>query len=204
MAPEHDNWLPTRRTLLSRLKDWDDQVSWQDFFDTYSRLIYSTAARAGLNDSESQDVVQEVIIAVARQMPAFRYDPAIGSFKNWLLRITQRRIADQLRRKYREGALESAPERSTVQEPAAPESTEESNRWDEAWEENLMRAALAKVRARVDPKQFQVFDCYVLKSWPVKDVVQTLDVTPNQVYLARSRVGTLVRKELDRLRREMV
>src|SRR5690349_5651338 len=81
--------LPTRRSLLTRLKKWDDQESWQDFFDTYWQLIYSVALRSGLNDSEAQDVVQETVAAVARQMPNFKYNPAIGSFKSWLLLITR-------------------------------------------------------------------------------------------------------------------
>jgi hypothetical protein len=51
------------------------------------------ARRAGLDESGAQDVVQETVIAVARKMPGFRYDPQRGSFKQWLLRITHRRIA---------------------------------------------------------------------------------------------------------------
>ena len=47
-----DDLLPTRRSLLSRLRNWDDQESWQEFFDTYWRLIYSAAIRAGLNEQD--------------------------------------------------------------------------------------------------------------------------------------------------------
>ena len=94
-------FIPTRRSLLSRLKRWDDQESWQDFFNTYWKLIYGVATRAGLSDSEAQDVVQDTMVAVARQMPNFKYDPALGSFKSWLFLITRRRITDHLRKEYR-------------------------------------------------------------------------------------------------------
>src|SRR5688572_17583529 len=58
-----DNELnQTRHTLLQRLKDSGDDRSWTDFFDTYWRLIYTTAVRAGLTPEESQDVVQETIL----------------------------------------------------------------------------------------------------------------------------------------------
>jgi len=54
------------------------------------------AVKAGLNDAEAQqEVVQETVISVAKQMPGFRYDPTRGTFKGWLLKITRRRIADQ-------------------------------------------------------------------------------------------------------------
>ena len=90
-----DEFIPTRRSLLSRLKNWEDQKSWQEFFDTYSKLIYRMAAKAGLTDAESQDVVQETVVVVAKKIPGFKYDPALGSFKSWLLLITVRPLRAQ-------------------------------------------------------------------------------------------------------------
>ena len=40
MTQTDETWLPTRQTLLSRLKNWDDQSSWREFFNLYWRLIY--------------------------------------------------------------------------------------------------------------------------------------------------------------------
>ena len=53
-----DELIPTRWSLICRLKDWNDQVGWREFFDTYWKLIYSVAIKAGLTDAEAQDVVQ--------------------------------------------------------------------------------------------------------------------------------------------------
>ena len=64
-----DDSLPTRRSLLSRLRDLSDSDSWRTFFDTYWRLIYNVARKSGLSDGDAQDVVQETVIAVARKMP---------------------------------------------------------------------------------------------------------------------------------------
>ena len=85
--------LPTRQnqSLLSRLRDWDDQESGREFFDTYWRLIHGLALKCGLTDSEAQDAMQETMLSVAKQRPGFKYDPALGSFKGWLLQITRRR-----------------------------------------------------------------------------------------------------------------
>jgi RNA polymerase sigma-70 factor (ECF subfamily) len=87
--------------LLSRLKDWNDQEGWKVFFDTYWRLIYHTAVKAGLTDAEAQDAVQETVISVMKSMPTFEYDSQNGSFKSWLLRLTSWRITDQLRKRQR-------------------------------------------------------------------------------------------------------
>src|SRR6266566_1173182 len=94
--------LATRRSLLSRLKESNAQESWRQFFDAYWRLIYTTALGAGLTDSEAQEVVQETLLTVARKIKSFRYDPAVGSFKGWLLTIVRWRIADQFRKRPRQ------------------------------------------------------------------------------------------------------
>ena len=89
--------IATRRSLVDRLVNWDDQKRWQEFFDTYWKLIYSAARKSGLTDAEAQEVVQETVITVAKKIDKLKYDPAIGSFKGWLLQITRWRIADQLK-----------------------------------------------------------------------------------------------------------
>src|ERR1043165_6048157 len=96
---ESDDFIPTRKSLLNRLKDSADQESWQLFFDTYWRLIYKTAVESGLTDAEAQEVVQETMIRVWKKMPTFQYDPVKGSFKSWLLHLTGWRITAQLRKR---------------------------------------------------------------------------------------------------------
>src|SRR5215470_2547844 len=97
MSP--DELIPTRHSLLRRMKDAGDQTSWQDFFDTYWRLIYAVALKAGLNDAEAQDVVQETLLTVTRKIKDFETTPDRGSFKGWLMQITRWRIADQFRKR---------------------------------------------------------------------------------------------------------
>src|SRR5215831_17246125 len=105
----NDDFMPTRRSLLSRLKNWDDAQTWAEFFNTYGKLIYRVAYKAGLSDAEAQDVVQETIIIVARKIPGFKYDPALGSFKSWLLLITRRRIEKQLKKRWPFKAAQASP-----------------------------------------------------------------------------------------------
>lgn len=198
-----DELLPTRQSLLSRLRDWDDHGSWQEFFDTYWRLIHGLAMKCGLTDSEAQDVMQETMLSVAKQMPGFKYDPALGSFKGWLLQITRRRIADQLRKRGRLGIPASAHSpnvpRATAQGPDPDDRTATVERipdpagptlerlWEEEWQRNLMRSALKRVKRRVTAKQFQMFDLYVTQQWPMDLVTSTLGVSAARVYMANRR-----------------
>ena len=196
--------LPTRQSLLSRLKSWDEQDSWREFFETYWRLIFDTARRAGLDEAAAQDVVQDTIITVAKEMPGFRYDRAKGSFKGWLLLITKRRIADALRKRYRggEGRRADPDDPAVAAEIAALPDRGEAELdavWESEWQNNLTAAAVARVKRRAKPDQFQMFELYVLKGRPVREVAAALGVSLMQVYLARHRVGALLRKERERL-----
>jgi len=196
--------VPTRRTLLSRLKQWNDQESWQDFFNTYWRLIYTVAIRAGLDKTEAQDVVQDTVISVARQMPNFKYDPARGSFKSWLFLITRRRINDHLRKQYRRVKIaEAEPSESarTAEIERVPDQAQSlaGEIWEEEWKRQLFAEALRRIKRRLEPKQFQIFDCYVLKEWPVKDVAAAFGVNANQIYLIKYRVSTLIEEEVRKL-----
>ncbi len=197
--------IPTRRTLLSRLKQWDDQESWQDFFNTYWKLIYGVALRAGLGETEAQDVVQDTVVSVARQMPNFKYDPALGSFKTWLLLITRRRINDHLRKQYRrikldEPAANETSQTARLERIPDPASIGLGTIWDEEWKRQVFDAAVQRVKAQVDAKHFQIFDCYVLKEWPVKDVAATFAVNANQVYIIKHRLASLIAGEIKKLK----
>jgi RNA polymerase sigma factor (sigma-70 family) len=207
MDHNEKSFLPTRESLLVRLKSWEDQEGWRDFFSAYWRLIYTAALKAGLNDSEAQDVVQDTVVAIARKMKDFRYDPAVDSFKGWLLYHTRMRIALEYRRRERERAgLERLPRNAEwlAEAEQGPElkSVELDEHWNREWEQNLWEAAIARVKKEISPKQFQMFSLYVLKEHSAEDVAKSLGVTAAQVYLAKHRITALLRKELDRLRRE--
>lgn len=201
--------LPTRRSLVGRLRDLGDSESWRAFFETYWQLLYNVARKSGLADAEAQDVVQETVIAVARKMPGFHYDPAQGSFKRWLLVITRRRIHDHLRRVYRSLPNAKEPPSEVAQRvenlPAdllSPDAAIEAA-WEEEWRDNIYRAALARVRQKMNPKHFQVFDGCVLQGLPSAEVAQMLGLNAAQVYLARHRVIQAVKRAAAEVEEEL-
>ena len=75
-----DDVVPTRQSLLHWLKDLNNQESWREFFHNHWQLVHGLAVKCGLTDAEAQNSVQETMISVARQMPDFKYDPALGTF----------------------------------------------------------------------------------------------------------------------------
>jgi len=204
MTANEETWLPTRRTLLSRLKNWNDQSSWREFFNLYWRLIYGVAPQAGLSESEAQDVVQETIITVAKQMPRFQYDQAKGSFKSWLRKTAHWRIHDQIRRRQRGERL--VAEKSDATSHAIPAEAVVDDvfeaLWDTEWKQNLIAVAVDRVKKQITPKEYQVFDLCTNKEWPAARVAQALDLFRPQVYYTNKKVTRLLEQEITRLNDE--
>ncbi len=195
--------VPTRVSLLARLKDLEDQASWKQFFDTYYRLLYSTVARRGVPAHETEDVVAEIVEGVARGMPEFVYDPKQCSFKTWLFRIVERRVADYFRRRGRAlPCIDADADAEELQEVPDPATLEPDKKWDTAWEENLIQAALDRVRHRANPRYLQIYIYSVLEGHSVADTARDLQTTVNDVSVAKHRIEKMLQEEGERLRKE--
>ncbi len=203
--------MRTRATLINRLKNWQDQAGWQEFFDTYWRLIYGIAVKSGLTGTEALDVVQETMIAVAKHMPDFKYDRNRGSFKAWLLTMTRWRITDQFRK--RDLVLHSGSRYDNYSNSTTPATldniADRTNMdlealWDAEWEKTLIEAAMVKVKRGLDPQHYQIFDLYVNKGWTPGKIAKTFGIAVGQVYLTKHRVAAVIKQEVERLKRTML
>jgi RNA polymerase sigma-70 factor (ECF subfamily) len=204
--------VPTRASLLRRVCDWDDDASWQEFFNLYWKIIYSLAVQSGLTECEAEEVVQATMISVAKKIRSFNYDPAVGSFRGWICNQARWKISDCLRARQRE---QGRVHKSAPREPGGPQSrtatvarvpdehdTVKELLQDE-WQRAVGQVALAEVKAAVNPKQFQMFDLHVAKKWPIRDVARLLQVNAARVYLAKSRISRLLRQTTRKLEAQL-
>ncbi len=209
LAPQPvDDSLVTRASLLGRLKNWEDTQSWEEFTRIYSRLIRAVALKAGLTESEAQDVEQETLLCVAKTIHEFESNPQRGTFKSWLFNLTRWRITDQLRRRGTPpGALAGANSpatatgTSTADRLPGPDNLDAE--WDIEWKRNILETALARVSRRVKAKHVQIFDLYALRHWPAGQVARELGVTRVQVYLVCHRLTKLMKREVTYLARSL-
>jgi len=212
MTKEADEMLPTRWTLISRLKNWDDHESWREFFDLYWKLIYGVSIKSGLSPEEAQDVVQETVISVCKNINKFRADPAYGSFKGWLLQLTRWRILDQIKKRSKEesarihvhsGQDETSSSTSTVARIPDPAANALDQIWDNEWERNMVAAALERLERQVSAKHYQVFFLHVIKQYPVEKVAQVAGIKPDQVYVIKHRLGAIFKQAISDLEKKM-
>src|SRR5437879_4014171 len=156
--------IATRASLLARLKDLGDAASWNDFYQIYRELLYRVARRAGLNEMEAEEAVQETLISVAKKMPGSRYDPATDSFKGWLLTVTRWRIRDQLQKRARterrvapvEAVAHDGSRTDIIEHLPDPAGFDLKAVWDEEWQKHLLHTALARVKRQVHPQQYEI------------------------------------------------
>jgi RNA polymerase sigma factor (sigma-70 family) len=207
-----ENFIPipepnalTRESLVARVRQWSDDESWQEFFEIYWKLIYSLAVGAGLNESESEEVVQATMISIAKGIKDFEYNKTPGSFRKWICNQAWWKINDQLRVRQREKG------RRHVSEPPAADGTEIQTGTigrvpeqqdsfqvflDEDWEKAVQRVALNQLRSTIKPRHFQMFDLYVIKKLPIREVARLLHVSTAQVYLNKSRISRQLKKSI--------
>jgi len=196
---EYEDLIPTRASLLSRLKCSDDSESWRVCFETYWKLIFNAARRAGLTEAEAEDVVQETLLTVVRTIPDFTYNKKQGSFKSWLLKTTAWRVQDQFRKRA-SGRLEFVAELPVAIHPLIESGVRQI--WDTEWDQSLLSAAIERIKRQVSPKHFQIFDLAVLRHWSTNRIAGELGVTPSYVYITKHRVNIRLKRELKTLRRK--
>jgi RNA polymerase sigma-70 factor (ECF subfamily) len=204
MAAPKDDSYPTRSSLLMRLKDTQDQRSWQEFNDRYGRLIFGFALKAGLTETEAEEVVQETMISASKHLPEFRYNPRVCAFKTWLLNLSRWRVQDQFRKRIPTkpvgiGSQAETDRTTTIERVADPAGHQLDTIWDQEWQTTLLNTALTKIKPQVKPKEWQMFDLYALKGWSPGDVADALGVSVGRVYLVKHRVSARLKKEMKRL-----
>ena len=87
----------TSATLLERLNDRSDSVAWQPLVDLYTPLINAWLRRHGVSADDAEDLTQEVLEVVVREVARFRHNGRVGAFRTWLRTITINCLRQSLR-----------------------------------------------------------------------------------------------------------
>jgi RNA polymerase sigma-70 factor (ECF subfamily) len=178
----------TSASLLRRVKDPRDESSWREFVDIYEPLLYRYARLRGLTHENAQEVVQDSFTQLVQSMPEFEYSSDKGKFKGWMRRLANNKINDMFKRRRPVNALTDDFRRPQETESAADEI------WEEQWKRKHLRYYLKEVLGEASPTTRQAFELYVVMEWPVEKVMESLNISADQVYAAKSRITQRLRK----------
>jgi RNA polymerase sigma-70 factor (ECF subfamily) len=170
----------TRSSLLSRIKDPEDALSWEEFDRVYRPMLLKYASARGLTAEEAEDIAQQCMTAIATGIQSFRRQV---SFRGWLRGMIEHKVSDQLRKHRKEVEGRSA---DFTREQTREETPGMS--WEREWNRTHLLYCLSDIRHQLAPMTFRAFEMYVLEERPVKEITQALGMSANQVYVAKSRV----------------
>jgi len=144
----------TRPSLLTRLRDPADALAWNEFDARYRDLILRHCRRRGLQTADAEDVRQLVMLSLSRALRSFRYDPALGRFRDYLGRVVHNAIQRSLERPARAGALLDTDALSLLATPDSPLD----EHWETDWMHHHLRLAMIEVRKSSEPETMTVFE----------------------------------------------
>ncbi|HNQ22392.1 MAG TPA: sigma-70 family RNA polymerase sigma factor [Phycisphaerae bacterium] len=181
----------TRLSLLERVRDLDDASGWAQFDKLYRPLLMLYARRRGLSPADAEEIAQECLEVLVAKIQGFERRL---SFRAWLHRIVDHKVNQHLARQRR--ALSLGPE--WLEEAPATEPSP-AQIWEQQWDRTHLFYCLAALRSDFAPHTLQAFELYVLQGLPVAEIARLLGMTPNQIYVAKSRVMRRLREAYRRL-----
>jgi RNA polymerase sigma-70 factor (ECF subfamily) len=190
--------METSLSLLERLVERPTEPDWRRLVDLYQPLLRAWALRAGLDDADADDLVQETLSVVFREVGQFRH-VRTGSFRAWLRTILAHRLRDFFRsRGYRPVAVGGSDFLRRLDELEAADSAL-SREWDREHDRHVAAQVMRRVEADVEPRTWLAFRRHVIEAVPAAAVAAELGVSPNVVLLAKSRILKRLRAELAEL-----
>jgi len=181
----------TRSTLLHRVRDLDDAEGWEEFDKVYRPMLFRYARRRDLPYEAAEEIAQQCLVAVVSRIGQFERKK---SFRGWLRAMVDNKISDYVASRKRERQADTDMLRDAHdRDPSSVEI------WEKNWDQAHLLHLATTLRTNFARHTLQAFSLYVLEERPVQEIGQLLGMTPNQIYVAKSRVTRFIREELGHL-----
>lgn len=172
----------TRHSLILRLRNRQDAEAWYTFIEIYEPIVFRMMQRSGLQAADAIEQTQEVMTAVAQAINRFEPDNNRGRFRTWLYRVARNILADYWRK--------------TVRSPITGVNSVELEDWEEElestfdpeYQRQVLIVAARRVKTQVNELTWKAFWQTTIEQRSVETVADELNVSPGNVYVAKSRV----------------
>jgi RNA polymerase sigma factor (sigma-70 family) len=182
--------LSTPLTLIDRLRRNEGPAAWTRFVDLYSPLLFEWTRRNGVPEADADDLVQNVLVLLLKQIPRFERRPG-GSFRGWLFTVLRNCWINQCRSRARQPAIAQG------YSPDGYAGTDAIADLTEAeYRSYLMRRSLRVIQTDFPETTWRAFWQHVVEGRPASEVAKEMGITANTIYLARGRVLKRLREEL--------
>lgn len=178
---------PTRASLILRLKNVEDVSAWDEFAAIYSPVIYRVAIRKGLQPADAENLIQEVLAAVAGSVSKWLDREDRSGFRAWLFTIARNESIDMVTRR---ATRSLGRDGETVNRMLAelPANSDLSQEIELEYRRSIFQWAASHVRKTVDESTWQAFWLTSINGLSVKQAADELKIQLGQIYCARSRI----------------
>ena len=192
---------PTRTSasLLGRLRlGADSHPDWAEFIRRYGPLIRNWCRRWGLQDADADDLIQDVLIRLAARMRSFEYDPA-RSFRSYVKNVAHFAWCDLIEARKRSAIGGSGDTAVIDQLDGLPAREDLQARLADAFDQEILEEASARVRLRVEPRTWEAFRLTAVEGISGADAATRVGMEIATVFKAKSKVQKMLREEVRRL-----
>lgn len=176
--------LETRISLLDGIKN-DNEVYWRRFYGMYAPLIRLHGRDCGIKTAHIDDLIQDVMITISRQIKNFTYQRDLGKFRNFLRKIIRARAMDMLRKIYRQEL--HLPELGLQEEAVL------DDQYDQEWRDHVRKVSLLLLKQSVSPRHYQIFDFLDIQNRKVREIATLYNLPESTIYSIRNRTEEKLR-----------
>lgn len=186
----------TRVSLILRLPCSADADAWREFVSIYEPFVYRFARRGGLQDADARELVQNVLMSVARAVGRWQPDHDRGRFRTWLFRIARNQLIDLTFKHQKHSVARGGTTMLGLlnQQPSVESWSRDNIVLSQRRE--LFHWAAERVKVSVTDATWQAFWQTAILQRPVDDAASSLKLSVGAVYIARSRVLARMRDEI--------
>ncbi|MFO0844318.1 MAG: sigma-70 family RNA polymerase sigma factor [Gemmataceae bacterium] len=189
----------TPRSLLEQLRREPSAASWKRLVDLYTPWLQGWFRQYHLAAADVEDLVQDVLAVIVREMPSFEHNQQSGAFRRWLRMIALNRLKGFWRDR-RSGPLVATSEEAAKLLDQLPDPASDPDRqWEQEHDQFIVRRALELIEPEFTASTWAAFRRQVIDRASPAEVAAELGLTANAVVLAKFRVMRHLRRELDGL-----
>ncbi len=195
------NGIPTRKTLIQRIKDVEDDVSWEEFYNYYRDYLYVVIINMGISHYDAEELLQEILVKAWKAIPDFDYSPEKGKFRWWLCRITKNAVYTFLKKSSRQPSKEDLDDTVSTTKHLRTEP-EIDNIIEKEWQRFIANKAWNNISSEFSDKFLQAF-LKLAEGSSIKDVAASSGIEEGTLYVYKARIQKKLCREIAKLNYEL-
>jgi RNA polymerase sigma-70 factor (ECF subfamily) len=182
--------------LIQRLQDGGDNAAWEEFASIYRPVIVRIALRKQMQFDDAEDLAQQVLLLVLKNINKWKSDPARARFRTWLQTVVRNATMNALSRRPKDQA--SGGTNSLQQLHQRPDKAD-SLSFDLEWQRETLRWVAHQVRGEFESTTWTAFWDTAIEQLPAQEVAEKIGRSVGAVYIARSRVMQRIKQRIAEL-----